>query len=84
MSTVYEIRTIADLLTVPSDRREACLSDLRTWLDLMDIVHGDTPWLAVDRMFWTDDGDHSVSLEANGQQLLKLEVTTPSAEPDTP
>ena len=35
-------------------------------------------------VLWTDDGDHSVSLEANGQHLLKLEVTTAPALPDKP
>jgi hypothetical protein len=34
----YEIRLLADFLTVPANRRDACLADFEKWLAVIDTV----------------------------------------------
>ena len=55
----YVIRGMGDLLKVPADRREACLSELRECLDYIDILRKQNPAIEVDwlsEFVWTDDG----------------------------
>jgi hypothetical protein len=79
VTTQYYITSVADLLKVPADRREACAKELLLLLDLVDLANGDSDDVQPQAMVWTDDGDKSVTLEANGETLLMLKV-----EPATP
>ena len=61
----YDIRTVRDLLAVPAERREDCLSELRTWLAIHD--HVDTligvpgAWDGVFQ--WVDDGRRDMKIQ---------------------
>ena len=72
MSTTYRLERIVDLLKIPVDRREACVSEILLGLSLVELADAE-PY--ADGMVWTDDGDRSVSLIApDGKEQLKLEV----------
>ena len=55
----YEIRTVADFLKVPSDRRENCLADFDAWLDYVEVaaqmVIPDVGRVMTDVFRWKDD-----------------------------
>ena len=74
MTTQYYITSVADLLKVPPDRRKACVQELLLSLDLVDLANGDSNDVQPQTMVWTDDGDPSITLEANGETLLTLKV----------
>jgi len=60
----HEIRTVGDFLTVPEDKRDACLADFKMWLGFMELAitlgemagGGVTPDTGAFR--WIDDGKH--------------------------
>lgn len=62
MDRKYEIRSIADLLTVPQDRRAACLVDLGEWLK----VAQDSPF--------TDQLGKDLGLEGIGKLVFDPSV----------
>ncbi len=72
----YHLSSIADLLDVPADRREACLRDLLTVLELQEFVFGDDAKAAVVMpMDWTDDGSPDVCLtDGRGNPLITLAI----------
>lgn len=75
MSETYVIETISDMLKVPPDRRKVMLHDLETALELHEFAFGEAAGQhPIGPLDWTDDGDHSVSLHNNGQEILKLEI----------
>lgn len=75
MAKTYRLTTIADLLAVPADRRGACFRDLEYGLAMLDLAAGDglRPTLP-DGLEWTDDNNHSVTLDLGDDQLT-LEVS---------
>lgn len=75
MSNSYTITTIADLLLVPADRREACVKEILLSLLTAELALGDDAAKAFREMTWTDDGDRSQTLRVNGQDMLHLKVT---------
>lgn len=78
MAVVYEIDRIADLLKVPTDRRDACLRGLQYALELHELAFGEAAAsVDIGPMRWTDDGNKSCTLhDSGGKPLLTLEVTT--------
>lgn len=75
--TTYEIDRIADLLKVPTERREACLRELQYALELHELAFGEEA-VAVDigPMRWTDDGNKTCTVhDSSGKPILTLEVT---------
>ena len=76
MSEAYILVTISDLLKVPIDRREACLRDLLYALALADFAVGDEKeGVEAKQWTWTDDGDHSATINLNGEEILSLKIT---------
>lgn len=73
----YRIEEISDLLSVPIDRREACVRDLLYGLALHELAFGDEAQnVPIPAIEWTDDDNHSVSLcDENGVALLSLQIT---------
>jgi hypothetical protein len=64
----YRIETLADMLTIPEDRREVFLTDLAIWLeiykplsDLAAEISNGTVLKAATYMTWKDDGISGVS-----------------------
>lgn len=80
MPTTYEIDRIADLLSVPIERRTACLREIEYALALHELAFGEeAASVEIGPMRWTDDGDKSVTLhDASGGPALTLEVTDKS------
>lgn len=74
MKRTYEIARITDLLQVPADKREACMRELLYALDLLDLA-GEDVRAGLQAIRWTDDDETNVTLEVNGEELLRLEVT---------
>ena len=54
----YIIRTIADFLAVPPDRRSECLREFETWCSMADLIQSIADGCATmpDAFEWTDDG----------------------------
>jgi hypothetical protein len=55
----YVIRGIGDLLNVPAERRDNCLSELRECLDHIEELRKQNPGVDVDWLTefqWIDDG----------------------------
>lgn len=71
----YELVTIADLLQVPLDKRDRCLDELRLCLELAELTFGDRASESMRSFTWTDDDSRDVTVIANGEELLKLEIT---------
>lgn len=68
----YRLERLADLLSVPSERREQCVKELLLALELAEFADAKL----IGPMTWTDDGDMSCSLDdPDGNELLSLEVT---------
>lgn len=73
MSRRYHIKTVADFLEIPKDKRAECLADFQHWLAVMDNhkkVEGLLDQLADtrgafsarhDSFTWFDDGKRGVS-----------------------
>lgn len=62
---VYEIRTVRDLLSVPPEAIDECLSDLRMWYAVMMAatsspesfrIREDAGLCTAERFLWRDDG----------------------------
>lgn len=75
MAQTYNLVTISDLLKVPIDRREDCVRDVLCALALADLALGDDGHAAAQSWTWTDDGDHSASINVNGEEMLTLKIT---------
>jgi hypothetical protein len=59
----YDIATVADFLTVPPDRRDACLAEFATWLAIAEDVKALTAPAAWDGVFrWVDDGETNIGI----------------------
>lgn len=73
----YPLTKISDLLTVPFEKREACVKDLLYGLMLHELAFGDEAGeIEMESLIWTDDGDHSVTLEdTNGERVLSLKLS---------
>lgn len=73
MSKRYHIKTVADFLNVPTDKRQECLTDFAHWLSIMDDhkeLEGLLDHLAETKgafstqrnsFTWVDDGKRGVS-----------------------
>jgi len=75
----YELSKISDLLKVPADRRSACLAQLELCLDTAELLYGEKAEDALKSIEWTDDADHSVAVNQNGEEgayLLKVTEAT--------
>lgn len=71
----YALTTIADLLQVPCDRREACMRDVLLSLDTAELAFGERASAALRwPMTWIDDGGSNVTMQAGGETLLTLEI----------
>lgn len=62
----YPIRTIADFLAVPSDRRETCIREFVTWWDCIDGVAAilksvGSEGILPDCYKWIDDDNHTIT-----------------------
>lgn len=76
MSDTYQLVTISDLLKVPIDRREDCVRDLLYALALVDLAIGEEhEGVTAKQWTWADDGDHSASINVNGEEMLSLKIT---------
>ena len=63
----YELRSVADFLSVPEDKRAHCLADFRLWLVMVGEMAAhfrDVPGIKVplDRFTWLDDGKHDAHI----------------------
>lgn len=68
----YEIRTVEDLLEVPSEKLAACMVDLEAWARIMREIRELGPELVrqIDkpgacgpgRFVWIDDGEHNANI----------------------
>jgi len=74
----YHLERIADLLSVPVERREQCVKEI-----LIGLAFSELSGAEIAGIFeWTDDGDMSSSLiDKHGDTMLKLEVR--AAEQDS-
>lgn len=69
----YKIDRIADLFNVPGERRQDCMREILLLLAFTELAG--TQDLMAEGLYWTDDGDRSVSINvAPGEPFLKLEV----------
>lgn len=76
----YEIRTIEDMRKVPVERRAAMLRDLEVAFLTHDVAYaGFGDQAPITSMVWTDDGDASATITANGEKLFELRVTEEGA-----
>jgi hypothetical protein len=81
MGEAYKLVTISDLLNIPLDRLDACLRDLAYAVCMAHFVAGSEGKPEMSEVIWTDDGDHSVKVTANGEPLFTLDVR-PEGEDD--
>jgi hypothetical protein len=73
---LYEIRTVADFLMVPPERRALCLSEFQTWLEMADATREIVAALpgiveatfGTDGFKWVDDD--------KGEARINVEVVT--------
>ncbi|WP_460821547.1 hypothetical protein [Lysobacter olei] len=66
---------MSDLLTIPHDRIDVMLRDLRYALEMAHLVGGDSVQaMRFETFDWTDDGERSVDVKMNGEKLCRLEV----------
>ncbi len=76
----YEIRTVADFLNVPEDRREVCIREFGVWLELVGnlkvmfegIEFAEDP---AGKFIWVDDdkGTATVAIKAGEETVWKME-----------
>ena len=73
----YQIEKISDLLSVPIDRREACMRDVLYGLALHELAFGeDVQKTFIGGVQWIDDDDHSISLcYPVGEVVLSMKIT---------
>ena len=81
MNNRYEIRTVADMLKVPADKRQEMLRDFYTWLTFADSIKIDTKAfkasINTDVFVWIDDGREGVShisASLNGKKIIDMGV----------
>lgn len=72
----YEIRTINDLLKVPSDKLEVCLREIHYGLELHKLAFGDEcETIGLEVIRWRDDGDRRVELQDDkGEEIVTLRI----------
>lgn len=70
----YQIQTLTDMLKVPAERRAAMFRELELALLTHEFAFGEDAEKAMCTMTWTDDGDRTVDISANGKPLLTLKV----------
>ena len=72
----YEIRTINDLLKVPSDKLNVCLREIHYSLELHKLAFGDEcETIGLEVIRWRDDGDRRVELQDDkGEEIVTLRV----------
>ena len=78
MNPTYQITTIVDLLSVPIDRRQACLRDIETGLATLELAFGERAAEGLVMPFnWIDDGTSDVMIRDSntGELALKVSVT---------
>lgn len=69
----YKLATIADLLTVPGERRQDCVREILYLLALTELAG--TQEVMAEGLLWTDDGDKTVAIhDTTGKQFLKLSI----------
>ena len=73
---IYEIRTINDLLKVPSDKLDICLREIQYSLELHKLAFGEeSETMGLDVIRWKDDGDRIVQLQDNkGDEIVTLRI----------
>lgn len=63
MTPRYKIRTVADFLAVPPDRREVCASEFVLWLAIAEDLKTLVSPAVWDGVFeWIDDGKRDISV----------------------
>lgn len=72
----YKLKTILDLLKVPSEKREECVRQLLYALLVREMAMGDVVVQQAD-FEWTDDGDKKVILMMNGKPVVGLDIVVP-------
>lgn len=70
MADSYELTTIADLLKVPTDRRESCVLELLKHLESLEFIGGEGGAKLDLPVVWYDDG----------QVFADFTLTTPSGQ----
>lgn len=61
--TTYAIKTVADFRGIPEERREACLKEFITWLNLADFVAENAAGIVrldTSEFRWIDDGKRNI------------------------
>lgn len=72
---IYEIRTINDLLKVPSDKLDVCLREIQYALELHRLAFGFSETIGLEVIRWRDDGDRRVELQDDkGEEIVTLRV----------
>jgi hypothetical protein len=71
----YSLKYISDLFKVPVEKRERCMRELLYSLNLGELAFGDKAAEYSQGFTWTDDDSSDVTVIANGEELLKLEIT---------
>jgi hypothetical protein len=75
----YVLRTIADVLLIPADRREVFWREYTLALGTLELMAGEHAHAGLTLPFvWTDDGDESVSLDMIGERFT-VEITKDAA-----
>lgn len=68
MNNRYEIRTLADFIAIPSEKREHCLHDFALWCDVieravgLEQAFGGVVKAQTDTFVWLDDGKHDMNV----------------------
>lgn len=86
----YEIRTVADFLKVPADRRAACLAEFPKCLEYAEAFGGfldacGANGARFDVYVWTDDGVERVSAcsaTTRGKEFLRMNINYGEPTPD--
>lgn len=73
MTDEYVIETLADLFKIPPDKLGECLRQMEYAIHLHTLAVCDPP--SDFSMVWRDDGDKSIDLSFNGENVLRLEIT---------
>lgn len=72
----YQLATLHDLLSVPAERRDACMRDIQYGLLMHELAYGeDAKVVTFGPLSWTDDNDHSVQIvDGDGNTVFELSV----------
>lgn len=76
MMKTYEIRTINDLLKVPSDKLDVCLREIQYSLELHKLAFGEEcETIGLEVIRWCDDGKRRVELQDDkGEEIVTLRI----------